>query len=108
MFDIIRNIYMLKLQMECSGIRNGVVVGLCRVGDKCGPVIGNRVDIGAGAKAAGNILLGDNVLICENTAVLCDVSDNSVAVGVPAVAKPRRMDAGSVDPIPSKSERPIS
>ena len=73
-------------------IRNGVVVGLRRVGDKCGPVIGDDVDIGAGAKLLGPIRIGNNVLIGANAVVLSDVPDNSIAVGVPAVVKPRRMD----------------
>ena len=42
-------------------IRNGVVVGLARVGDPCAPVIGNNVDIGTGAKLLGRITIGDNV-----------------------------------------------
>ena len=72
-------------------IRNGVVVGLRRVEEKCAPVIGNNVDIGAGAKLLGPIRIGDNVSIGANAVVLCDVPDNSIAVGVPAVVK-RRVD----------------
>jgi serine O-acetyltransferase len=71
-------------------IRNGVVVGLRRVEEKCAPVIGNNVDIGAGAKLLGPIRVGSNVEIGANAVVLCDVPDNSVAVGVPAVVKPKR------------------
>jgi serine O-acetyltransferase len=71
-------------------IRNGVVVGLRRVEEKCAPIIGNNVDIGTGAKVLGPIRIGDNVIIGANAVVLCDVPDNSVAVGVPAVVKPRR------------------
>ena len=71
-------------------IRNGVVVGLRRVEEKCAPLIGNNVDIGAGAKILGSIRIGDNVLIGANAVVLCDVPDNSIAVGVPAVVQPRR------------------
>ena len=70
-------------------IRNGVVVGLSRVDDPCAPVIGNNVDIGCGAKLLGRITIGDNVLIGANAVVLCDVPANSIAVGVPAVVKPR-------------------
>jgi serine O-acetyltransferase len=71
-------------------IRNGVVVGLSRVEDPCAPIIGNNVDIGAGAKVLGRIRIGDNVLIGANAVVVTDVPPNSVAVGVPAVIKPRR------------------
>jgi serine O-acetyltransferase len=70
-------------------VRNGVVIGIRRVGEKTAPAIGNNVDIGAGAKLLGPIRVGDNVLIGANAVVLCDVPDNSVAVGVPAVVRPR-------------------
>jgi serine O-acetyltransferase len=72
-------------------IRDGVVVGLRRVEEKCAPIIGNNVDIGSGAKLLGQIRIGDNVLIGANAVVLCDVPDNSIAVGVPAVVKPRHV-----------------
>jgi serine O-acetyltransferase len=68
-------------------IRNGVVVGLRRVDDPCAPIIGNNVDIGAGAKLLGPIRIGDNVLIGANAVVLQDVPSNSIAVGVPAIVK---------------------
>lgn len=74
-------------------IRNGVVVGLARVEDPCAPRIGNNVDIGAGAKLLGRIVIGDNVVIGANAVVLRDVPDNSIAVGVPAVVKPRAVSA---------------
>ena len=70
-------------------IRNGVVVGLGRTDEPCAPVIGNNVDIGAGAKVLGRIHVGDNVLIGANAVVVRDVPANSIAVGVPAVVKPR-------------------
>ena len=71
-------------------IRNGVTVGLRRVDDKRAPQIGNNVDIGAGAKLLGAISIGDNVVIGANAVVLSDVPSNSVAVGVPAIIKPRK------------------
>jgi serine O-acetyltransferase len=77
-----------KFGDDCR-IRNGVVVGLRRVDDPQAPVIGNNVDIGTGAKILGPIRIGNNVAIGANAVVLCDVPDNSVAVGVPAVVKPR-------------------
>lgn len=70
-------------------IRNGVTIGLRRVEEWSAPVIGNNVDIGAGAKLLGPIRIGDNVVIGANAVVLCDVPDNSIAVGVPATIKPR-------------------
>jgi len=77
-----------KFGDDCR-IRNGVVVGLRHVEDKRAPIIGNNVDIGAGAKILGPIRIGDNVLIGANAVVLCDVPSNSIAVGVPAVVKLR-------------------
>ena len=73
-------------------IRNGVVVGLARVDDPVAPVIGNNVDIGAGAKVLGRIRIGNNVVIGANAVVICDVPDQSIAAGVPAVVKPLRRD----------------
>ena len=70
-------------------IRNGVVVGLKNVHEPVAPVIGNNVDIGAGAKLLGNIRIGNNVVIGANAVVLIDVPDDSLAVGVPAIIKPR-------------------
>jgi serine O-acetyltransferase len=70
-------------------IRNGVVVGLRRVGENVAPTIGSNVDIGAGAKLLGPIRIGDNVIIGANAVVLCDVPDNCIAVGVPAQVRPR-------------------
>jgi serine O-acetyltransferase len=71
-------------------IRNGVVIGLARVEDPCAPQIGDHVDIGAGAKLLGNIRIGNHVHIGANAVVLGDVPDHSIAVGIPAVVKPRR------------------
>ena len=70
-------------------IRTGVVVGLARVDDPCAPQIGDRVDIGAGAKVLGRITIGNNVVIGANAVVLRDVPDDSIAVGVPATIRPR-------------------
>ena len=74
-------------------IRNGVVVGLKNVDEPIAPIFGDNVDIGAGAKVLGPIRIGNNVRIGANAVVLCDVPDNHVAVGVPAVVKPLRARA---------------
>ncbi len=70
-------------------IRNGVVVGLRHVSEATAPVIGNDVDIGAGAKVLGGIRIGDRVRIGANAVVLKDIPDDHVAVGVPATVRPR-------------------
>lgn len=71
-------------------IRNGVVVGLRHVEEPRAPVIGNNVDIGAGAKVLGPISIGNNVAIGANAVVITDVPDDCVATGIPAVVKPRK------------------
>jgi len=80
-------------------IRTGVVVGLRRVDEKVAPVIGNNVDIGAGAKVLGPIRIGNNVVIGANAVVLCDVPDDAAAVGVPATIKPRRAQSATLDTV---------
>jgi serine O-acetyltransferase len=71
-------------------VRNGVTVGLRYAGQRGSPVIGNRVDIGAGAKILGPIHIGDDVAIGANAVVLVDVPSNCIAVGVPARVLARR------------------
>jgi serine O-acetyltransferase len=78
-----------KFGANCR-IRNGVVVGLGRVGEPLAPDIGDNVDIGAGAKLLGGIRIGDNVMVGANAVVVRDVPANHLAVGVPAVCRPRR------------------
>jgi serine acetyltransferase len=48
------------------------------------PVLGDNVDIGAGAVIIGKIKIGNNVKIGANAVVLKDVPDNHIAVGNPA------------------------
>jgi serine O-acetyltransferase len=71
-------------------IRNGVTVGLRHTGQRGAPVIGNRADIGAGAKVLGAIRIGDDVAIGANAVVITDVPSNSIAVGVPAKIRSRK------------------
>jgi serine O-acetyltransferase len=74
-------------------VRQGVTVGLRNRNHRGSPHIGDRVDIGAGAKLLGNIRVGNDVAIGANAVVLCDVPDGCIAVGVPAVVKVRRGEA---------------
>src|SRR5271155_5562875 len=71
-------------------IRNGVNIGLLRTGVRGSPRIGNRVDIGAGAKILGLITVGDDTTIGANAVVLQDVPPDSIAVGIPARVISRR------------------
>lgn len=68
-------------------LRNGVTIGLKRTGQPGAPVIGNRVDIGAGAKILGSIRIGDGAVIGANAVVLNDVPAGALAVGIPARIK---------------------
>lgn len=71
-------------------VRNGVTIGLKRTEERGAPVIGNRVDIGAGAKVLGKIVIGDDVAIGANAVVLTDVPAHSIAVGIPARIIPKK------------------
>lgn len=81
-------------------VRNGVTVGLRHTHLRGSPIIGNRVDIGAGAKLLGPIHIGDDVAIGANAVVICDVPSNSIAVGVPARILPRRKDGNQPAAMP--------
>ncbi len=75
-------------------VRNGVTVGLKNLDEKCAPAIGSHVNIGAGAKLLGPITIGDHVDIGANAVVITDVPANCIAVGIPAVIKPKPIPTG--------------
>lgn len=54
------------------------------------PHIGDNVIVCTGARVIGGINVGNNVIIGANAAVIRDVPDDSLAVGVPARCKPKR------------------
>lgn len=57
-------------------------------------MLGNNVQVGAGAVIIGPLYIGDNVIIGANAVVTKDIPANSVAVGVPArVIKHLEQDA---------------
>lgn len=64
-------------------IRQGVTIGNRKSLDDI-PVVGDNVNIGAGAKILGAVRIGNNVKIGANAVVLCDVPDGCTAIGVPA------------------------
>ncbi|MFC6646334.1 serine O-acetyltransferase [Granulicella cerasi] len=78
-----------KLGDDCV-LRHGVTLGLRNRGRRGSPQLGDRVDIGAGAKLLGPITVGDDVAIGANAVVLQDIPSNHIAVGNPAVIKPRK------------------
>ncbi len=71
-------------------LRHGVTLGLRHTGRRGSPRLGNRVDIGAGAKLLGPITIGDDAGIGANAVVLCDVPAGHIAVGNPARVLARR------------------
>lgn len=95
-------------------VRNGVTIGLRRTNERGAPVIGNGVDIGAGAKILGPITIGDGAAIGANAVVLRDVPPHSIAVGIPATIKyPNRSGTNlpidwsiTADPPPAFSSTP--
>ena len=57
-----------------------------------GQPVGNRAYGTNALTAVGNIRIGNHVRIGANAVVICDVPDNSIAVGVPAMIKPRKRE----------------
>lgn len=106
----IRNTYGIELPYTAKVGRrlviehqHGIVIhGYCEIGDDCvirqgvtlgnrylekpldAPKLGDRVNIGAGAKVLGGITLGNDVNVGANAVVLKDVPAGRTAVGIPA------------------------
>lgn len=68
--------------------RNCMIGQGVTIGGKSGwyevPVIGDNVEISAGARILGPIKIGSNVIIGANAVVVKDVPDNCIIAGVPA------------------------
>lgn len=81
-----------------SIIRQGVTLGnktLDRPFDA--PILGKKVNIGAGAKVLGAVRIGDGASVGANAVVLNDVPPGAVAVGIPArILQPRAGAGGGV------------
>lgn len=73
-------------------IRQGVTIGLRHEAEPCGPKLGSHVNIGAGAKILGSVVIGDHVDIGANAVVLTDIPSHCTAVGVPARIIPKRQE----------------
>jgi serine O-acetyltransferase len=73
-------------------LRQNTTLGISRLDDLTGrPIVGNRVQVGAGAVMIGRIWIGDDAVIGANAVVTQDVPEGAVVGGVPA----RRLDAMS-------------
>ena len=79
---------------NCKIFQNVTIGAKWSESSKCDgvPKIGNNVQIGCGAVIIGNITIGNDVYIGANAVVLNDISDNSIAVGVPAKIRKRKDD----------------
>ncbi len=96
--------YTVKLGRRVVIEHQGAIIvhGHCTLGDDCiirqgvtlgnrhldrpleAPQLGDRVNVGAGAKILGGVTLGDDVNIGANAVVLADISASKTAVGIPA------------------------
>ncbi|WP_304610841.1 serine O-acetyltransferase [Saccharophagus sp. K07] len=66
-------------------IRQGVTLGNRHLNKPFdAPRLGNRVNVGAGAKILGGVSIGDDAVIGANAVVLHDVPANTTVVGIPA------------------------
>ncbi len=72
-------------------IRQGVTLGNRRLNEPFdAPVLGKRVNVGAGAKILGKVEIGDDASIGANSVVLSDVPSGRIAIGIPAKVLPNR------------------
>jgi len=110
LFRYVRNHYGIELPWSVR-LGNGVIIehqggivihGLSVIGDGCiirqgvtlgnrhvrlnndAPHLGERVNIGAGAKLLGAIMVGDDAVIGANAVVLNDVKSCTTVAGIPA------------------------
>jgi serine O-acetyltransferase len=79
-----------------------VIHGNCEIGDDCiirqgctlgnryldrpedAPKLGNRVNVGAGAKILGQVVISDDACVGANAVVLKDIGAGETAIGIPA------------------------
>jgi len=84
--------------MHLSG-GGGILLNVNKIGNYCGfnsgvllgdngknavPTLGNHVAFGPGAKAFGNITIGNHVFVAPNAVVTKDVPDDCIVGGIPA------------------------
>lgn len=77
-------------------IRQNVTIGNAgiergHVGPEHAPVLGNRIDIGAGAVIIGNVSIGDDVNIGPNSVVVTDIKSNTTVMA-PTARRLQRTD----------------
>jgi serine O-acetyltransferase len=74
-----------KIGDDCV-IRQGSTIGASEERDPTeeAPILGNNVQVGAGAMVLGKIRIGNNVRIGPNAVVMTDVPDNSTVMAPPS------------------------
>ena len=74
-------------------LRQNTTLGVARRGDGrwMKPTIGDRADIGTGAVIVGGITIGHDSSVGANAVVLKDVPPGSIAVGVPATVRAKKI-----------------
>jgi serine O-acetyltransferase len=86
-------------------LRQGVTIGTLRAGQKAPPpVLGDRVEIGAGAVIVGPIRIGDDVVIGPNAVVMTNVPSGAIVASPQSrIVKPppRRQPAAAAPPEPA-------
>ncbi len=65
------------------GVNSGVIIGT-NGGEDIKPTIGDNVAFGPGAKAFGDITIGNNVFVAANSVVTKNIPDNCIVGGIPA------------------------
>jgi serine O-acetyltransferase len=90
-------------------IRHNTTLGLANRFDRTmKPIIGDRVDIGAGAAVLGAVTVGEDCVIGANSVVLRDLPAGATAFGVPARPVNLQANSASVLPGPRRSEKESS
>ncbi|MGL4340442.1 MAG: serine O-acetyltransferase EpsC [Rhodoglobus sp.] len=86
---------------------HGVTLGgTCLRHEKRHPTLGDHIVVGAGSTVLGNVVVGSYSVIGANAVVVADAPSNSVLIGSPAVARPRR-DAAASTPKESYADSAI-
>ena len=67
---------------NCS-VTKGVVIGN-KAGQENRAEIGDNCYFTLGCKVIGKVVIGSNVVVTQNSVVIADIVDNSIAAGIPA------------------------
>ena len=82
---------------DVEAVRQGVTIGAHSRKPKESPILGNRVDVGAGAVIVGKVKIGDDVAIGANTVVTTNIPSGSIVVSPPARVIPQPPSARTAE-----------